>query len=207
MTEKVGKTRKEKAQETRLKLYKSAEKLFRKKGYEAVNIDDITNDAGVSKGSFYVHFESKDALIAMLISDYVVNVDTGYKEFLASLPKETPFEEVLLALITKIAEVISDKIGTENMIQLYRAQLGKEMSGSPAASYQRELYSLFIGVLKKGIDESKCDISLPLEETAKHLVLAYRGIVYEWCMRYPDENLIDLAREHYTLLLHGLLHI
>lgn len=206
MSQKERQTRKEKAEETRKKLYASAEKLFRKDGYETVSIDDIAKDAGVAKGSFYVHFESKDALIAMLITEYVVNADHGYKEFLEAFPDHMPFEEVVLSLIGKIAEVISEKVGAENMKLLYRVQLGKELKESPAASYQRELYKLFLSVLEKGVQENRCESCLSLEDTAKHLVIAYRGVVYEWCMRYPDADLQTLARDHYSLLLQGLLH-
>ena len=36
-----------------------------------VSVDSIVKKAGVSKGSFYVHYESKAALVYVLIKDYV----------------------------------------------------------------------------------------------------------------------------------------
>ena len=48
--------------------------LFEKYGLEKVNVDSIVEMAGVSKVSFYVHFDSKNSLIAALITDYVNKV-------------------------------------------------------------------------------------------------------------------------------------
>ena len=71
MQEKSFKSRREQAAATKQKIYASAEQLFLRHGFDAVNIDDIVKHAGVAKGSFYVHFESKNLLIATMINHYV----------------------------------------------------------------------------------------------------------------------------------------
>jgi TetR/AcrR family transcriptional regulator, cholesterol catabolism regulator len=50
----------------RAELVDRAFELFLQKGYEHVSIDDLTKDAGVSKGAFYHWFPSRDALIEAL---------------------------------------------------------------------------------------------------------------------------------------------
>ena len=40
-------------------LLKAATRLFGKKGVPATTVADITTAAGVAKGTFYLHFESK----------------------------------------------------------------------------------------------------------------------------------------------------
>ena len=62
----------------------SAAKLFKKYGFADVSVDSIVEKAGVSKGTFYVHFDSKDALIVALTADYVNELDFDYKSFLDS---------------------------------------------------------------------------------------------------------------------------
>ena len=37
--------------------------LFIKNGYEETKVEDITRELGVSKGSFYTYFETKDELL------------------------------------------------------------------------------------------------------------------------------------------------
>ena len=48
--------------ETRTKLLDAARDLIRAKGYSATTVDDICQAAGVTKGGFFHHFESKDQL-------------------------------------------------------------------------------------------------------------------------------------------------
>ena len=60
-------TRKEKADETRARVFASAVELFRKDGFHGTTIDKIAARAGVAKGTFFVHFRSKEAVIAELV--------------------------------------------------------------------------------------------------------------------------------------------
>jgi TetR/AcrR family transcriptional repressor of nem operon len=48
--------------DTRDKLVRTAEKLMLRGGYSATRVDDVIRSAGLSKGSFYHFFESKEAL-------------------------------------------------------------------------------------------------------------------------------------------------
>lgn len=50
----------------RAQLVDCAQTLFANKGYEATTIGDVMAMAGVSKGGFYHHFESKEALLEAL---------------------------------------------------------------------------------------------------------------------------------------------
>jgi AcrR family transcriptional regulator len=49
--------------QTREKLLQVASELFARKGFHAIGLDSIINGAGVSKQTFYNHFESKDDLV------------------------------------------------------------------------------------------------------------------------------------------------
>jgi TetR/AcrR family transcriptional repressor of nem operon len=48
--------------ETRTKLLEAARDLIRVKGYTATTVDDICAAAGVTKGGFFHHFESKEQI-------------------------------------------------------------------------------------------------------------------------------------------------
>jgi AcrR family transcriptional regulator len=57
----------ERTEETRLRLVKSAERIFARDGFEASKLEEICSRAGYTRGAFYVNFESKeDLFIAML---------------------------------------------------------------------------------------------------------------------------------------------
>lgn len=52
--------------ERQAELLDAAEELFVEKGIAATTIEEITSRAGVGKGSFYLHYKSKDDLVAAL---------------------------------------------------------------------------------------------------------------------------------------------
>jgi TetR/AcrR family transcriptional regulator, transcriptional repressor for nem operon len=55
---------------TRNAILEAGTKLFIERGYNACSVQDITQAAGVPKGSFYNHFKSKEALAAEILTEY-----------------------------------------------------------------------------------------------------------------------------------------
>ena len=55
---------------TRNVIHDAAMKLFTERGFNGSSVQDITNEAGVPKGSFYNHFKSKEALAAEILTAY-----------------------------------------------------------------------------------------------------------------------------------------
>ena len=47
----------------RQKLFEAATDVIRTKGYAATTVDDVCSAAGVTKGSFFHHFESKEDMV------------------------------------------------------------------------------------------------------------------------------------------------
>lgn len=199
----IRNNRKLKADATRKKIYESADKLFSQNDYKQVSVDSIVKMAGVSKGSFYVHFSSKDALIALIISNHVAKADTNYKAFLDAFPEETPADLILLALIDKITDVLIDEIGYSRMKEVYKAQLTKDINTDVVMGYNREIYQMFNKLIDKGMNRGEFNPNLSSEVLARHLMQAIRGITYEWCIRYPDFDLKTQAAQHFELLLYG----
>ena len=70
MGEKVELTRQQqKSRETKEKIFQAAKRILQKKGYEELSIKNICEEAGVSNGSFYHHFKTKDDLLSYYIED------------------------------------------------------------------------------------------------------------------------------------------
>lgn len=51
-------------------IIEEAMKLFAKKGFAATSVQEIANEAGISKGSFYIYFKSKEELMISIFHYY-----------------------------------------------------------------------------------------------------------------------------------------
>lgn len=56
--------------EARARLIEAARSLVRRKGFAATSVDDLCAAAGVTKGAFFHHFASKEALGFALVEDW-----------------------------------------------------------------------------------------------------------------------------------------
>lgn len=54
-------------------ILETAEKLFFEKGYEQTSIQDILDQLSLSKGGFYHHFTSKEAILAEICENHVIS--------------------------------------------------------------------------------------------------------------------------------------
>lgn len=86
LVEADGRTRRatEKRRRRRADILTTALRLFGDKGYHRTSISDIIGGAGVARGTFYLYFESKEAIFLELLDELfnhlknnVVGVDTG----------------------------------------------------------------------------------------------------------------------------------
>ncbi len=68
-------------QETRRALLRAGRELFSQQSVKQVSIEAITAAAGVAKGSFYNHFESRDALYDEVLDQTVQQLVARYREF------------------------------------------------------------------------------------------------------------------------------
>ena len=51
------------AQKTKRKLITAGLELIKEKGFDAINVEDITKKAGVAKGTFYIYFKRKEDIV------------------------------------------------------------------------------------------------------------------------------------------------
>ena len=51
------------AQNTKKKLITTALKLIKEKGFDSINVEDITKASNVAKGTFYTYFKRKEDIV------------------------------------------------------------------------------------------------------------------------------------------------
>lgn len=94
-----------------------AHRVFMKMGYDAASMNDVTREAGVSKGTIYVYFQSKEELFAALIERAKGLFTESVRELLAQNPE--PEEGLRL-----FAGAFIDQIFDSEMIPAMRILLG-----------------------------------------------------------------------------------
>lgn len=82
----------------RSKLIDAAHALVRRKGYSATSVDEICAAAGVTKGAFFHHFASKEALAVAAAEQWTARAD----ELIFILPDWTRLEDPLDRLLAHI---------------------------------------------------------------------------------------------------------
>lgn len=65
----AAKSRKEAMQENRAKLIAAARKAFADKGFAAASMDELTADAGLTRGALYHNFGDKKGLLAAVVAE------------------------------------------------------------------------------------------------------------------------------------------
>ncbi|WP_437769374.1 TetR/AcrR family transcriptional regulator [Sorangium sp. So ce281] len=58
----------------RIELLRAAEAAFTERGLAAARVEDITERAGVSKGAFYLHFQSKDDCFKQIVETFIARL-------------------------------------------------------------------------------------------------------------------------------------
>ena len=112
-----GRPREIPEEERRRRLIAVAEKIFVEQGYGAASMDEIAQDAGMSKKTLYQLFETKEALFAAVITDRMRALGEGMEKDAGS----RPFEEAVVDYLCEAAHFIL----SPRHVALFRVLIGE----------------------------------------------------------------------------------
>jgi AcrR family transcriptional regulator len=102
-------TRQEKQAETRERLLEAAERVFLRRGFQGSSVEEISAEAGFTRGAFYSNFESKEKLFVELLHQRVYE---GYRKMaLESQAQEGSPRERLRWGIERVRDVQAGEDG------------------------------------------------------------------------------------------------
>lgn len=67
----------QRSEETQQRILSAAESCFAQSGYDGTSVATICQAAGVSKGAFYHHFDSKQAVFLVLLNRWLASMDAA----------------------------------------------------------------------------------------------------------------------------------
>jgi TetR/AcrR family transcriptional regulator, transcriptional repressor for nem operon len=125
--------------EIRERLLEAGFETFRRMGFNGCSVQDITDAAGVPKGSFYNHFESKEALAAAALQRYWGEAQEHGVRVLADATR-SPRERLLIYFDQVIRDIASQQFRCGCLAGNMAAELADH---SPLISQQ--LSTIFAG--------------------------------------------------------------
>src|SRR3954465_2620971 len=84
-------------QATRQRVVEAAGRRFKQDGIDGAGIATLMADAGLTNGAFYAHFESKDDLVATVVSDQLSRQATTFAQLPAGRAGLEDFVRVYLS--------------------------------------------------------------------------------------------------------------
>ncbi len=181
------------AQKTKEEIFNAAIKLFAQYGYDTVTIDDITKYVGVSKGNFYNHFESKDAVLVAQFNQ----IDDYYDTYLQKLPPDLSASERVLRFISAMCYYTSKICGLNVMKVVYMNQINTGSKAKILVNKSRAIYNIFRSIVQHGQQTGEFTTEMEAEEMVELFARSARSIIYEWCL-YDGE--IDMETEGHRFM-------
>lgn len=117
--------------ETKQRLIAAGLRLMLERGYNGVGIQDILNETGVPKGSFYHHFEGKEDFALQLLDAYASNAHALLDVTLSDTSRP-PLER-----IRNFFEGIRESYAAEGYLGCFLGALGQELSGASEVFRQK----------------------------------------------------------------------
>lgn len=117
-----------KAEATRQRIVQAAEGLFYENGYTATGLDRILTAAGITKGNFYYHFKSKEALLLAVIDEHFAQRRDAIAELFAK-GQDKPLE-TLFAVMDLLLEMEREQHAAGQIKGCFFGNLSLEMCNS-----------------------------------------------------------------------------
>jgi len=89
-----------KGEERKEAILEITEQLILRKGFSGTSIDDILQQAKITKGGFFYHFNGKNDLAKALMEQYLIQDDVFFKQLFARADElsEEPLQQMLIFL-------------------------------------------------------------------------------------------------------------
>lgn len=191
------------SQDQKCHIIKTAGEMFFRLGIRSVSIDDICRELGMSKKTFYVYFESKDALIEQLLQ---ANIDFVARK-MANLLATEDFRKV-------VSEVVRQQRAKETQGDLRRVpQLVydlKKYYPRQFEDFQRKAFEMqknyIAQFLERGIANGLVRANLNIELTSVLFAKIYSDALRDFeIMEAHGHNVVQLSRVAMDVCIRGVL--
>jgi AcrR family transcriptional regulator len=187
------------AEETRARILDAAVKKFAVAGYDAASVDEICTEAGVSKGAFYHHFPTKQAVFLALMQGWLSMIDMGME----AVRKDT-VPDTLVTMTNLLPGVFA---AAENRLPMFlefwlQASRDETVWKAIIAPY-RHYQEYFSKLIRDGMEEGSIK-PVDSQVAAQVVVSLAVGLVLQGVLDPHGADWEKAARESMQILMNGL---
>ncbi|HET6330446.1 MAG TPA: TetR family transcriptional regulator [Holophagaceae bacterium] len=165
-----------KAEETRARILEGALKLFREKGFDATTMRDIAQAAGMSLGSTYYHFDSKEALV---MAFYQESQDTLQD----LIPEAMTKHKDLASRVRVVLQLRFEQFGPNRAVlgALFRNAADPQHSLSPFSAHTKAIRDRAIAHFEEAVRGGDVKVPKDLQPHLPRLLWMYQmGLILFW---------------------------
>jgi len=191
----------ERSAETRQLILQAARELFARSGYQAAGVAEICRAAGVSKGAFYHHFASKQAVFLALLDQWL----DGVEQALAALRlQQGSVPDGLLSMAGMMEEILRAGSAQLPIYLEFLAQAIRDPQVWTAliAPYQR-YREYFAKMVRAGIQEGSLR-AVDAHLAAQVLIALAVGILVQGLLDSQQEAWGRVATQGLLLFFEGI---
>jgi AcrR family transcriptional regulator len=180
----------QRSEETQARIIEAAIKLFSNRGFNAASVDDVCAEAGVSKGAFYHHFESKQALFLALLDGWLNTIDGAIE---AGRDRAVP--ETFLRMTEAFPYIFQTAGSGLPMFLEFWLQASRDPTVWQAsiAPYRR-YHEYFTSLIRRGIEEGSFAEGDP-EIASRMIVSMAMGLLLQSLLDPTGADWESIARE------------
>lgn len=166
-----------------------------KQGFSNTTIEQIATKAGVSIGTFYHYFSSKEEIFYDIFKKADEYFETTVAPALYNADATgLPIFEQVITYFRYYAHYNLNR-GFANITQLYNTK------NKIFVKKGRFMQELLTQVLAKGIERGELSKEMPPDEATDYLFIVARGIVYDWCVHEGAYDLEQKMESYMRILL------
>lgn len=189
------------SEETRAHLLQAALESFAQSGYDATGVNQICQAAGVSKGAFYYHFPSKQAIFMQLLEDWLSSLDRQLADFRVGIDN---IPDTLMGMASLAENIFQVASGTLPMFLEFWNQASRDPTiwQTSIAPYRR-YQNYFTGLLQEGIKQGSL-AGIDAESASRAIVALAVGLLLQGLLDPEGADWGQVAKDSMNYLIQGI---